>query len=101
MDVVTADLDNLDSLKRAFAGAYGAFCVTNFWEHLSPEKELAQANNPATAAKHTDLHHVIWSTLEDTRRWVPLSDQRMPTRLRAGYLQTGPRSDREDRRHCR
>jgi uncharacterized protein YbjT (DUF2867 family) len=22
---------------------------------------------------------VIWSTLEDTRRWVPLSDERMPT----------------------
>ena len=78
-EIVAADLDNLDSLKQAFTGAYGAFCVTNFWEHLSPEKELAQAKNLATAAKHAGLHHVIWSTLEDTRRWVPLSDQRMPT----------------------
>lgn len=78
-EVVAADLDDLDSLKRAFAGSYGAFCVTNFWEHMSPEKELAQANNLATAAKHAGLHHVIWSTLEDTRRWMPLSDQRMPT----------------------
>ncbi|HET7604147.1 MAG TPA: NmrA family NAD(P)-binding protein, partial [Gemmatimonadales bacterium] len=25
------------------------------------------------------VEHVIWSTLEDTRRWVPLSDNRMPT----------------------
>ena len=25
------------------------------------------------------LQHVIWSTLEDTRQWVPLSDNRMPT----------------------
>jgi NmrA-like family len=25
------------------------------------------------------LKHVIWSTLEDTRKWVPLSDSRMPT----------------------
>jgi hypothetical protein len=33
----------------------------------------------AEAAKYTDLQHVIWSTLEDTRRWVPLSDDRMPT----------------------
>jgi uncharacterized protein YbjT (DUF2867 family) len=33
----------------------------------------------ATAAKHTGLKHVIWSTLEDTRKWVPLSDSRMPT----------------------
>ena len=23
--------------------------------------------------------HVIWSTLEDTRQWVPLDDNRMPT----------------------
>jgi uncharacterized protein YbjT (DUF2867 family) len=78
-EVVEADLDDVESLKRAFAGAYGAFCITNFWEHYSPEKELAQAKNMAQAAKHANLQHVIWSTLEDTRRWIPLSDNRMPT----------------------
>jgi uncharacterized protein YbjT (DUF2867 family) len=78
-EVVAADLDDVESLKRAYAGAYGAFCVTNFWEHGSPEKELAQAKNMAQAAKHAGLQHVIWSTFEDTRRWVPLSDNRMPT----------------------
>ena len=46
---------------------------------MSPEKELAQATEMAHAAKHTNLQHVIWSTLEDTRQWVPLSDDRMPT----------------------
>jgi uncharacterized protein YbjT (DUF2867 family) len=64
VEVVTADLDDLNGLQRAFAGAYGAFCVTNFWEHLSPEKELAQAANLAEAAKRASLQHVIWSTLE-------------------------------------
>jgi len=77
--VVAADLDDLDSLKRAFAGAHGAFCLTNFWEHMSPEKEFAQANAMAEAAKQTGVRHAIWSTLEDTRKWVPLSDARMPT----------------------
>jgi len=77
--VVEADLDDLDSLEAAFDGAYGAFCVTNFWEHFSPEKELAQARNLAEAAKSAGLRHVIWSTLEDTRQWVPLDDDRMPT----------------------
>lgn len=33
----------------------------------------------AQAAKHARLEHVIWSTLEDTRKWVPLGDSRMPT----------------------
>jgi len=79
VEVVEADLDHLESLKRAFRGAYGAYCVTNFWEHFSPERELVQAANMAEAAQHADLQHVIWSTLEDTRQWVPLSDDRMPT----------------------
>jgi len=78
-EVVEADLDDVESLKRAFTGAYGAFLLTNFWEHFSPEKEFAQAKNMAQAAKQSHLQHVIWSTLEDTRRWVPLSDNRMPT----------------------
>jgi uncharacterized protein YbjT (DUF2867 family) len=33
----------------------------------------------AAAAKEQGLKHVIWSTLEDTRKWVPLDDDRMPT----------------------
>ncbi len=78
-EVVAADLDSTESLTKAFAGAYGVFCLTNFWEHLSPEKEFAQAKNQAQAAKDAGVQHVIWSTLEDTRKWVPLSDTRMPT----------------------
>ncbi|MFH2055477.1 MAG: NmrA family NAD(P)-binding protein, partial [bacterium] len=78
-EVIKADVDNLASLEKAFAGAYGAYCVTFFWEHFSPEKEKAQVRNMAAAAKADGLRHVIWSTLEDTRKWVPLDDDRMPT----------------------
>jgi uncharacterized protein YbjT (DUF2867 family) len=78
-EVVGADLDDPASLGPAFAGAHGAFCVTNFWEHYSPEREVAQAGHMARAAKGAGLQHVIWSTLEDTRRWVPLTDDRLPT----------------------
>ncbi|HOL70746.1 MAG TPA: NmrA/HSCARG family protein [Bryobacteraceae bacterium] len=78
-EVVAADIDDLKSLERAFQGADGAFCVTFFWAHFSPDKEMAQAENMARAAKRAGVGHVIWSTLEDTRRWVPLSDNRMPT----------------------
>lgn len=78
-ELVAADVDDAESLKRAFAGAYGAYCVTFYWEHFSPEKEQVEARAMAEAAKDAGLKHVIWSTLEDTRRWVPLSDNRMPT----------------------
>ncbi len=78
-EVVAADVDDTASLERAFAGAYGAFCVTFYWDHFSPEKELAHAAALVQAAKGAKLQHVIWSTLEDTRQWIPLSDNRMPT----------------------
>jgi uncharacterized protein YbjT (DUF2867 family) len=77
-EVVRADIDDIDSLKKAFTGAHGAFCVTNFWEHLSAEKEKAQAKNLAEAAKAAGVQHAIWSTLEDTRAFMPPGDTRMP-----------------------
>jgi uncharacterized protein YbjT (DUF2867 family) len=78
-EVVAADTDDAASLDRAFAGATGAFCVTNFWEHSSADREVAQARAMARAAVRADVRHVIWSTLEDTRLRVPISDDRMPT----------------------
>jgi uncharacterized protein YbjT (DUF2867 family) len=77
--VTVADADIPETLKPAFEGAFGAFCLTNFWEHFSPERELAQAEAMSTAAREAGLRHVIWSTLEDTRRWIPLADDQMPT----------------------
>ncbi|MEP6919371.1 MAG: NmrA/HSCARG family protein [Acidobacteriota bacterium] len=78
-DVVAADVDDEGSLEKAFDGVHGAFCVTFFWAHFSPEKELAEAKGMAAAAKAAGVAHVIWSTLEDTRTFVPLEDNRMPT----------------------
>jgi uncharacterized protein YbjT (DUF2867 family) len=78
-EVVAADIDDEASLKKAFAGAYGAYCVTFFWAHFSPEKEQQGARNMANAAKAAGVQHVIWSTLEDSRKWIPLTDNRMPT----------------------
>ena len=77
--VVAADVDDEASLARAFAGAHGVYAVTFFWAHFSPEKEPAQAGNIARAARAAGVRHAIWSTLEDTRRWVPLESERMPT----------------------
>lgn len=77
-EVVKADLDDVESLKKAFAGAYGVYGVTNFWEHFSAEKEKAQAKNIAEAAKAAGVKHVIWSTLEDTRKLMAADDKRMP-----------------------
>ena len=78
-EVVQADIDDEASVTAAFEGAYGAYCLTNFWEHFSVDREQAQAGNMARAAAATGIQHAIWSTFEDTRDWVPLDDDRMPT----------------------
>lgn len=78
-EVVACDIGDEAALARAYQGAYGAYCVTFFWAHFSPQRELAEATAMARAAKAAGLRHVIWSTLEDTRKFVPLSDNRMPT----------------------
>jgi uncharacterized protein YbjT (DUF2867 family) len=78
-EVVAANLEDAAAVERTFAGAYGAYCVTFFWAHFSPQRELAEARLMARAARAAGLQHVIWSTLEDTRRWMQLDDPRMPT----------------------
>lgn len=82
-ELCAADLDESSSLERAMQGAYGAFCVTNSWEHRSPERELRQAEHLAEAARRCGVRHVIWSTLEDTRRFVEPDGRLMPV-LRGG-----------------
>ncbi|HJT19012.1 MAG TPA: NmrA family NAD(P)-binding protein [Nitrospira sp.] len=102
VEVVAANLDDLDSMQQAFSGAHGAFCVTNYWEHLSPEREQAHARTMAEAAKHAGVQHVIWSTLEDTRKWVPLTDNRMPTlmgKYKVPHFDAKGESDRESMKH--
>jgi uncharacterized protein YbjT (DUF2867 family) len=78
-EVVAGDVDDVESLKRAFNGAYGVYGVTFYWAHFSPEKETAEGKDIARAAKDAGVQHVIWSTFEDTRKSIPLNDNRMPT----------------------
>jgi uncharacterized protein YbjT (DUF2867 family) len=78
MDVVAGDADDAASLAAAFAGADAVFAVTNFWEHGSADREGRQAAAIAEAVGKAGVGHVVWSTLEDTRRWISLSDERLP-----------------------
>ncbi|KAK4233585.1 hypothetical protein C8A03DRAFT_47905 [Achaetomium macrosporum] len=76
-EVVSANLDDLASLKTAFAGSHIIFAVTNFLEpfaaHQSPDKamdiEAAQGINLARAAAATlpTLDHYVWSTLPNAK----------------------------------
>jgi uncharacterized protein YbjT (DUF2867 family) len=60
--VKAVDLNNSDSLVEAFAGAYGVFVVTNFWEGAD---EATQGHNAVAAAQKAGVKHFIWSSLPD------------------------------------
>jgi uncharacterized protein YbjT (DUF2867 family) len=60
-EVVLADLNRPETLRAAFAGAYGVFLVTNAWE--AGADEPTQAIAAVNAAKDAGVQHFIWSTL--------------------------------------
>jgi len=74
IELVQADLDDVASIEKAFAGCYGAYVVTNWWEHMDGPREITQIENAVAAAKTTDLKHVVISTFEDTRKVVTNKD---------------------------
>ena len=61
-EVIQADLNRPETLKPAFAGAYGVFLVTN-WQEAADEVE--QATAAVRAAKDAGVKHFVWSTLPD------------------------------------
>ena len=65
-EVVAADLNQPETLKSAFAGVYGVFLVTNFWEKGADE--IKQASDAIRAAKEAGVKHLIWSTLPDVEK---------------------------------
>ncbi len=77
-EVVAADLDDEAALRAAFDSVHGVYLVTNYWADMSAEHEIAEAANGARAAKATGIQHLIWSTLEDTRAYLPLNDPSTP-----------------------
>jgi hypothetical protein len=76
VDIVEADLNDLQSLQAAFTGSYAIYSVTNFFEAFPKtgdtkaiEIEVKQGINLAkAAAATTSLQHYIWSTLPNSRR---------------------------------
>ncbi|XP_033023607.1 nmrA-like family domain-containing protein 1 [Lacerta agilis] len=67
-DVVKADLEDVPSLEKALRGAYGVFLVTDFWDHLSKEREVAQGKRVADLAKRLALGYVVYSGLENVKK---------------------------------
>ncbi|KAJ7468470.1 NAD(P)-binding protein, partial [Mycena latifolia] len=61
---VSLTVDNVDEVRKAFAGANIAFIVTSFWEHLDKTRELAEGKMMVDASKAAGVSLLIWSGLD-------------------------------------
>lgn len=68
VEVVKADLDDVESLKSALKGSYGAFAVTNFWESMDGNKETQQGRNIVDASIATGVNHLVISSLHNVNK---------------------------------
>eukprot|EP00957_Ditylum_brightwellii_P033903 2569156-Ditylum_brightwellii.AAC.1 len=69
-EVIKADGDDEESMVKAFEGCYGAFIVSNWWEHLDVRHEMKTLRTCKEAAKKAGVKHVVLSGLEDSRKFV-------------------------------
>ncbi|KAI6777360.1 hypothetical protein HG530_001305 [Fusarium avenaceum] len=69
IEVQQADVDDPESLQRAFQDANIIFAMTDFWQHMSAEKEEAQGKSIMDiASRLPNLEHIIWAGLPDANK---------------------------------
>lgn len=67
VEVVAADLDDVEALTRAFTGATGVFAVTTPFED-GPDAEREQGLNMVTAAAKAQVPHLVFSSVANADR---------------------------------
>ena len=63
VEMVKAELDDLESLKTAVKGSYGVFGVTDFWSLMDKNREIQQGKNIFAACKAEGVTHFVFSAL--------------------------------------
>ncbi|KAL9619376.1 MAG: hypothetical protein Q9160_005971 [Pyrenula sp. 1 TL-2023] len=65
VEMVSANVNDIASLRAAIRGSYGVFGVTNFWDKdvMSKTIEVQQGMNIFDACKEENVVHFVYSTL--------------------------------------
>jgi len=67
VEIVQGDMDNVDSLKTAMKGVYGAYSVQDFWT-VGAKREVQQGKNMADAARVAGVAHFVYSSVGGAER---------------------------------
>ena len=64
--LLQADMSSAQAAAAAVEGAHTVFLVTNFWETMSADTEIAQGKAVTDASKAAGVKHLIFSSLINT-----------------------------------
>jgi len=67
VEVVQGDMEDRSAMERVLEGAYGVFCVQNFWE-TGYDGEVQQGKTVADAAKAAGAEHLVYSSVGSAHR---------------------------------
>ncbi|CAI7612241.1 hypothetical protein CBS147355_9713 [Penicillium roqueforti] len=67
VDVVSANLDSVESLTAALKGSHTVFLVTNYWETMNADVEYSQGKNVTDVSKAVGVSHLIFSSLHHVK----------------------------------
>jgi len=68
VEVVAADLADVESVRKVVGGASAVFAVTNYWESRSRDVEVSYGKNIADAAKAAGIELLVWSSLPNATK---------------------------------
>lgn len=63
VEMVQADLNDVESMKAAVKGSYGVFGMTDFWAVMDKDIEIQQGKNIFEACKSVGVEHYVFSAL--------------------------------------
>ena len=69
-EVVRCDMDDDMSVRNAVKGCYGVFLFTNYWEHLSMEREITRGKRVSDICKEVGVRHLVYSGLENVHKAI-------------------------------
>jgi len=88
-EVVKADSNDESSMVEAFKGCHGAFIVTNFWEDMDANHEMAVLRKIKDAATKAGVKHIVLSTLESAKDFVDQAENEETWKVPEGYEESG------------
>ncbi|KAL6876941.1 NmrA domain-containing protein [Trichoderma novae-zelandiae] len=65
VELIVADMSSSASVATAVKDAHTVFLVTNFWESMSADVEIAQGKAVVDASKAAGVEHIVFSSLID------------------------------------